>query len=248
MPIDWTDPEAKKALDDQVAAAIAKATDGRGLDGLIQNRDTILSEKREIEASLAKYKGIDLDEVAQLRKDAADRKTRNATKEGDWKKVEAQLLDQHTKAITEKDNRIGVLTGALEDALVSRAALEALAGETKRPQLLLPHMLKSVKMLEADGTFRAVVVDPKGEPRLAPDAKTGTDFMGLSHLVTEMKTQDIYKPGFDGVGASGSGSGDSKGGGERKEGVPATIAKGDNKAFLKYKTEIAAGTVRVGEE
>jgi len=230
-------PEFKEALEAAVKAKLDEET-----EGLRTNRDAILKEKRELAKKLDGYSGLDPEEYATLKAADEKRQREDAEAAGEFGKLEAQLKDQHSKELEKHQGRIGTLQGALENELVQRSALEELAKHSDTPGLLLPHVLKHVKMVEDNGKFGVLVIDDEGNPRIAPDAKGTGDLMTITQLVGSMKEQDEFKPGFRGSGGAGSSASGSGNGGS---GGPAVLDPGDRTGVMANLEGILAGTTRI---
>lgn len=77
--------------------------------------------KAELEAKLARFDGIDVDEVAKLLQERKDRETAELEKRGEWDRLKAQMLEAHTKELeTIKSSSTGRVK-ELEDALSKHA-------------------------------------------------------------------------------------------------------------------------------
>ena len=96
------------------------------------------------------------------------------------------------------------------------------------PTLLLPHVRRYLKRVEEGDDFKVIVVDDKGNPRVAG---ANGDLMTVEQLVAEMKTKDEYAGGFKGTGASGSGAGGS---GVTSTGDQILITRADGRNPAKY--------------
>ena len=59
-------------------------------------------------------------------------------------------------------------------------------------ELLMPHVQAKVKVIEEDGDFAVRIVDATGNPRV--DGKG--NFLSITDLVSEMRQNPIYAPGF----------------------------------------------------
>lgn len=243
-----------QAFKDAVAAAVAAKVEEE-TRGLKANRDALLGEKKEAQKKLEAYAGIDPEKYQSLVEAEAKRAEEKAKAEGNWKKLEEQLLSQHAAEIEKRDNRNKSLMTALEEQLVTRAALESLSKHTKSAGLLLPHVLKQLKMVEEeDGKFSTVVVDVQGNKRLAADAKDTSDLMTIDQLVKSMKEQDDYAPAFgvtmDGQRTTESGAGGSnQGGGRPADGSAPKVINGNdpnfNDLFLQYADSIKKGETQI---
>lgn len=234
MPdIDLNTPEVKQAIEDAVAAKVKEVN-----AALEANRDTILKEKKALERRLKDLDGIDPEEHKALKTAAEEAEKKKAAAEGNWKALEQQLQERHTKELGKREDRIKGLSAALERELIDAAATRAIAAEKGAVDLLLPHVRTRMRVVEEDGSYVAIVVDEKGNQRIGE--KDGTK-MSAEELVREMKSGEKYARAFDGSGASGSGASRSEAGG----GAVRSIPSGDDKAFLANLDKIAKGDVKV---
>jgi hypothetical protein len=130
----------------------------------------------------------------------------------------------------------GVIERALHHALAESVAVQEIAKAKGSTKLLLPHVLKQIKIVEDEAAtepadrFRAVVVDSKGNPRVG-DAQ-GTP-MTIAALITEFRDNAEFAGAFQGSGASGSGAPGS----DRPAGPARTVR---TKADLKTDAQKAA--------
>jgi hypothetical protein len=233
--IDLNAPEVKELIE----AAAKKLADEQSV-GLKANRDEILAEKKRLEKKLRDLDGVDPEEFRALKAAAEEAEKKKAAAEGNWKQLEQQLIDRHTKELGKRDVREKALTAALEEELIDAAATRALASEKGAVDLLLPHVAAQMAVVEEDGRFVAVVVDDNGTPRLSENGKAGSR-MTVNELVQEMKANERFGRAFEGTGASGSGAAKSEAGG----GTVRVIPSGDDKAFLANLDKIAKGEVTV---
>ena len=65
----------------------------------------------------------------------AKREEEKAKAAGDWKELEDQLLTQHADEIGKRDTRSKTLLTALEEQLVTRAALESLSKQKAQERI-----------------------------------------------------------------------------------------------------------------
>ena len=234
-------PEVQEAIK---TAAEAKADElfKEKASGLEANRDTILIEKKDLQQKLDAFKDVDLEEWQKLRKanEAAEaEKARQAGKFDELLELERQKF---AATIAEKDKSIERLDGSLHKTLVESAAKTAIAKHEGDVDLLLPHVTASAKLVEQDDQHVAVVIDSKGEPRLAPDAKTATDFMTIEQLIGGWKDEGKFAGAFTGTGASGGGASPGGSGGRSGGTAPKTISPEE---IHKYTKEIQKGEVKV---
>lgn len=174
--------------------------------GLKKNRDEQLTENKKLKEQLKAYEGIDVAGVRKAQQDAEQKAAEAARKAGDWEAREKQLHEKYGTEIKSREERVTTLTGAVDKVLRQNAALAALAGHTDAPELLLPHVLTQLRVVEDPSDpigFRTVVVDAKGNTRIAN--ATGAD-MTIADLVKEMKANKTFAVAFKGSGASGSGA------------------------------------------
>lgn len=153
-----------------------------------------------------------------------------------------QLSEKHGRELESANGKAKTYRGQVEKLMVENKALEALGKHAKSPQLLLPHVLGNVRVVEDEkGTLRAVVVDARGNPRITN--KTGsTDEMSIEELVESMKADPVYAPAFNPTPAAGTGSGPNGGGGS---GGAKTVSRSDPEAVSASIADIAAGKVVV---
>lgn len=206
------------------------------LDGLKRNTAEALREKKALAERLKAFDGLDVDKAKTALSKMEELEQQRLKGEGDWKSLEAQLLDKHGKETEKLTGRIGQLTKALEQKLVDAAASAEIAELKGSVKGLLPHVKPHIRMIEQDGEFLAVVVDGKGNPRIA-DAK-GTP-MTIKDLVGEFKNDAELGRLFEGSGSSGGGASRSSGG---AGGQPKVIAPSDLMANVEA---VAKGQITV---
>jgi len=101
---------------------------------------------------------------------------------------------------TAKDTELAEMRAALSKHLISDAASRALAEHKGSIDLLLPHVLASCRMHRLDnGDYGVTVLDAQGDSRF--DSAGG--LMGVSGLVSEMKTQDKFGRAFESEAPAG---------------------------------------------
>ncbi len=163
-----------------------------------------------------------------------------AKKAGEWDKLKAQMNADHDKKLGEKDSEITKRTSALEKYLIESAATSAIAAAKGVPALLLPHVMKHMKVVEEDGDFKAVVTNAKGEPRVDGKGEPLT----VDALIAEMKADvNVFGRAFESSGSTGSGTRPNNTGGtpNNTSGAPKSFAEAktdeEKVAYLKSKRE-----------
>jgi len=197
--------------------------------------------RKKAEKAAAKFKDVDLDKYSALTAAAEKAEEERQREAGRYDELLEKERTKFKGTVEERDAKITSLTASLERTLIESAAKSAIAQHGGDAELLLPHVTRATKLLEIDGRHAAVVVDERGEPRLAPDAKTATDYMGIDHLVGGWKEAGKYSGAFAGTGASGGGAPPS-GSGPRPTGAKKTVSEAE---FMANLPGIADGSVKV---
>lgn len=210
--------------------------------GLKKNQQRLLDEVKAARQKLAAYDGVDAEEYKKLKgaADEAERKAQQAA--GNWEARENALKEAHAKERKALEEQHAKLRSTVERVLGEnevRRHLEPLAMPDGGVDVLLPHAMKHVKVVEENGEFKAVVMGANGIPRFR-DAQ-GTPF-SLEDLAKEMAESKQYAPLFRGTNTGGSGG---KGSEQRKADVK-VIPPDDNNAFIENLDGIIAGKVTVG--
>lgn len=174
--------------------------------GLHKAMETEREARKKLEGQVKQFEGVDLDEVKSLMEERRKVEEEKARAAGDFEKLLQQERDKFASELAKRDEGANGLKKSLEEALIDSAATKAIAKYEGDAELLLPHVKASTKLVEANGKYVAVVLDEKGEARLAPDAKTATDYMGVEHLIGGWKEQGKFAGAFAGTGASGGGA------------------------------------------
>ena len=185
---------------DEFKAAAEEYLKGTGIHKALK------AEREAREATEKRFEGIDPEKVRALMD--ADRKSEDdkARAAGDYEKLLKQERDKFALELEKREGLTKGLRSDLEGALIDSAATKAISKFEGDAELLLPHVKASTKLIEVNGKHVAVVLDDAGEPRLAPDAKTATDYMGIEHLVGGWKEAGKFAGAFAGTGASGGGA------------------------------------------
>lgn len=206
-------------------------SDHEDANGLRRNRDEVLREKRELAKKLEAFGELTPEEAQALLKERSEREENKAKAAGEFEKLKGQLIEKHEKEKDSLTKKIGRLTSGLEKMLKRDRARSALLAAEGDVDLMLPHVLDQLKVVEkGEDEYDVVVIDKQGQPRIA-NAKG--EAMSIDQLVAEMKTDAKYGRGFKGGAASGSGAGDGgKGGGS---GTGVFISRADAKNPAKYR-------------
>lgn len=162
--------------------------------------------RKKLEGQVKQFDGIDPDEVRKVLADKVKAEEERARAEGDFEKLLVQERDKFAKELATRDEGTKGLRRDLAGALIDSAATKAISKFGGDSELLLPHVQANTRLIEVNGKHVAVVLDEAGEPRLAPDAKTATDYMGVEQLVGGWKEAGKFAGAFAGTGASGGGA------------------------------------------
>lgn len=173
--------------------------------GLKRNRDETMDKLKELQR---KFDGVDPDKYRTLAEQATKAEEEKARAAGNWDSLRAQLVEQHTKATEKLTGEQSADRQFIRTLLADNAATKALGEAEGNVALLLPHVLKQIDVRRTDdGSYSAVVVDAKGNPRI--DGPKGEP-MSIGALVAEFKANESYGAAFKGSGAAGSGASGSK--------------------------------------
>jgi hypothetical protein len=170
--------------------------------------------KADFEKSLKGFEGIDPEEARKLKVEAEKIESDKLKQKGDWETREKQLKDQLAAELAKRDQhfqselktreaRITTLQGALEKSLIEAQATAAIAAAKGVPELLLPHVIRQVKIIEENGDFVVRVLDAQGQPRIA---NVKGDPFTIANLVEELKGNAVFGRAFEASGAGGSGA------------------------------------------
>lgn len=121
----------------------------------------------------------------------------------------------------ESSQREKILTSLLEHSLIDAEATRAIVAAKGSPELLMPFVKESARVLEEDGKFVVRVFDKTGNTRIG-DANGAP--MTIAQLVAEMREDELFGRAFDASGATGGGA---SSGGSSKPGIgaPNTIKR-----------------------
>ena len=94
------------------------------------------------------------------------------------------------------------MQGSLEKYMIQAAATSALAAAKGNADLLLPHVMGKVKVVEDGDDYVVRVLDEAGDYR--GDGKGG--FMAITDLIAEMKASETYATAFESEAPKGTGA------------------------------------------
>ncbi len=163
-------------------------------------------------------------------------------------KVKAQLDQARQKHKEELDGEKSTSSGylkQLEATLIDNAATTAIAAAKGSVEALLPHVKARMKMRINDaGQMVSEVLQKDGvTPAIADGAGNS---MTVTQLVDEFKHSDIFKPLFEGVGATGGGAAGGGSGNQTQQqsnGKVTVLAKSDAAGINANIKGLADGTV-----
>lgn len=180
-----------------------KVEDVGGLkSALRKERENVSKLTGKLKSFEEKYGGIDLEEYQTLREQQEAALEAEAERKGEWEKLKEQMRTKHGEHIGAKDKEIERLKKELERHLIDAEATAAINAADGNVTLLQPHVKALVRLIEEGGTFKPMVVDPTGTPRVDADGNP----LSIKALVSEMRDQDAYKGAFKGSGQHGGGT------------------------------------------
>lgn len=120
---------------------------------------------------------------------------------GQFEKYKTELDRAKAEDLSKKDAEIAKMRGSLMEYLVNSEATRVLSEAKGSPDLLLPIIQKSAKVIEENGKYVVRIADAEGDPRYTSSGS----FMSLADLVAEMRSHPQYGKAFEPSGTSGSG-------------------------------------------
>lgn len=212
VPADW--------LKTQVQNEIARATGGKGLDGLLNNNKELLSEKQKLRADLDQLhekikplgdiekaadllKKFDNDEELKLFKDGKVDDLVKKRMDGAQQRFQAEIA-RRDQLIAEREKRESSLLARLQAATVDRELTEAAAkaGVHKTAITDLVNRGRGIFRLEESGDeLRIVPKDSQGVVIFGPDGKT--PLSPQSWVESLKESAPHFFPGSSGGGAAG---------------------------------------------
>ena len=140
----------------------------------------LIGVKAQLEDLQKQYDELSSIDPAKEADKLADEKVKTTLtkKQKEWQK-------EYEKEVGSRDERINGLTSQLHKVMVESVAVQALAenGAGDSVDLLLPHVLKNVKLSEEDGKVSVNVIDSEGNPRVKGDGNN----MTITDLMPEFK-------------------------------------------------------------
>lgn len=192
-----------------------EAVDGFALENITGLKGALSSERTssaQMKAALEAFKDIDPTKAREAMQRLAE--LGDVTKLKGEDKVNAMIAqvksDLEAKVQTQAktfSDREALLMRELNRFGLEAAARDALKqfGVTETAELLMPHVMRSLRLVEKGGKFTAAVVDEHGNERIT--GKTGeTTPMGVVEYVESMRQNPVYKAAFPAQSKTGSGT------------------------------------------
>ena len=181
---------------------------------LASSLDKERKRAKELEKMVNGFKSIGLGDtpeevMAALKK--AEEDADDGTSAGDDKveklqelraKLKAEFDETLRKTVGEKDEALTKMQRSMHKHLVEKEAIAALAKHKGSTDLLLPHVISKLGLIEQDGEYVVRVLDKDGDP--AGDGRGG--FKSVDQFVAEMRADEKFSRAFDSTGKSGTGS------------------------------------------
>lgn len=163
----------------------------------------------KLDRQFRKYADLDPDKAREALAKYEELSAIDPAKEADrlaHEKVEAakrQLQEHSQSEIAKREERIGQLTGVLQETMIDREATAALAEAKGSVDLLLPHVQRYTRVRESeDGRFAVEIVDREGNARIKDSSGAP---MSIRDFVAEMRSSDTFGRAFEASGQSGTG-------------------------------------------
>jgi DNA-binding transcriptional MerR regulator len=191
--------------DGEYVLAVEGLEDTAGLKSALQ-KERADREKFAKQVKAWETLGKSPEEISELLTKLGEEEAKKAEKAGEWEKLKAQILESHKKEMGKKDEEIAKMRQSLESYLVDASATAAIAELKGVPQLLLPHVKTSVKVVENEGRYVVQIVDAAGTPRVNSKGEPLT----IKELVEEMRLSEVFGRAFEPTGTSGGGASGGK--------------------------------------
>ena len=137
-------------------------------------------------------------------------------REGDFEAREKKLVEKHEQERKADQDRISKLIKQRDKAILEDAARAAIVGAKGKPNLLMPHIMKRLKVEEDhDGNATLVVLDEYGQKAVADSRGSPVT---LDKMLSELKASDEFGVAFEGSNASGGGANPNGSGGDPRRG------------------------------
>ena len=181
-------------------------TDGFALENVDGLKSALGATKTERDNAVKlskQFEGINVDEAKEAVEKLKQFQSFDPEKkiEEGIKAQKEELVNQHNKAMSVKDDSISKLTDQVERHLIDASANAAIVEAKGNNLFLMPHIKDQVKMKEVDGKYIAQVLDGAGNARIGD---TQGNLMTVAQLVTEMKGKPEFASAFEGTGMSGT--------------------------------------------
>lgn len=148
-------------------------------------------------ANIKKYEESDEDEDTP-----DDKKEKRQTIKAMREQLKAEFEDTLSKTVTEKDAALSKMQQSLKKHLIEKEAISALAKFKGNDELLRPHVMNRLALIEEDGEYVVRVMGTDGEPM--GDGRGG--FKTVEAFVQDMRNDAKFKIAFEASGKSGSGA------------------------------------------
>jgi hypothetical protein len=215
------------------------------VQGVIKKRDDLLKANRKLADEKKRYEEFgtieeiqaERAELAELRKKGVDTSGKDA------------LLAEQERVKKEAAKQIATITAERDEALVSlhsemieARAMTGLAGQTDDVDVLLPHLIKQLKMVKEGTGYVTRVVDAEGNVRTK-----GLDGapVTIADAIAEMRENKKFAKNFPAPDTSGSG-GRANGGRQSEGGVDVWLSAEDFRIPEKYRAAKALAAKRGG--
>lgn len=212
-----------KDLPKDVHGLYVKGEKGYTLDPVLHKRidttplSTALDKERkkakELDKMLAGFKSLGLGDTpeeakAAIEKELAELDPDNEDDKKDIKslkalreKLKAEFDDTLRKTVGEKDEQLTKMQRSMQKHMIEKEAVAALAKHKGSSDLLLPHVISKLGLVEDGDNMVVRVLDADGDPM--GDGKGG--FKTVEQFVLEMRNDEKYARAFDASGRSGTG-------------------------------------------
>ena len=190
------------------------------VQGLRDNRDSLLREKKELQRQLGgvdlelwdKVKGIDPAEYQALKSGKSDEAV--ATLQGQVRALTDKLAKQGDQASAREQQLLRQLNSVLMDDHATRALVAHGAKAVGGVNVVLPHVTRALATEEVDTSSGKVLVvrvkDRSGNTRMSPKPSSAEP-MSVEELVEEMADSPEFRGCFEARSAGGGGATGSSG-------------------------------------
>lgn len=201
-----------EGVPDGMFQAKIETVNGWALEDVAGLKNTLSAVRTERNTFKATVDGLDGLDVADARKKIAQldellSKNPEGKAKAEIEAAKAQLIEKHAGELDEVNKALAARDKEVHDLVVVADATAALSKHGGNVQLMLPHVVSQIKVARnEEGRPVSRVKDNAGGDRVS--MRQGNNGpMDVDELVGEiMKSDDQYKAGFEGSGASGTGS------------------------------------------